>query len=250
MPSALMLTLPLACLVTLAIAEADPDPLTLILASPPSSWSPPSAWSAPGGRYYPDQQPSGLALLNPQSGASVQQQRNFANMPRINPQLARIQQQQSQFFIKPAETLTPNLVLGLPGNYYNEDSVLVQRGMVQPSRAATSNVGVGFVTQSNNRQLPSVFSPYPVRGINNNNMMNRVVSNSIRNGQRQIGNNRNSMNDRFIHNNRNPQKDYNSNNIRDNNINRLSKYNCSSDGIFPDISSDCQKYYVCQGSQV
>ena len=244
MPSALMLTLPLACLVTLARAEADPDPLTLILASPPSSWS------GPGGHYYPDQQPSGLALLNPQSGG-VQQQRNLANLPRINPQPARIQQQ-SQFFLKPAETLTPNLVLGLPGNgnYYNGGSVLVQRGLAQPSRAAASNVGVRFSTQSNNQRLPSVFSPLPVRGINNNNMMNRGVSNSIRNGQRFSGNNRNSMNDRFIHRNRNPQRDYNSNNIRDSNINRLSKYNCSSDGIFPDISSDCQKYYVCQGSQV
>ena len=77
MPSALALCLPLLLsLVTQTWAEAEPDPVTLILASPPSSWSPPSSslsssWSSPGAYYYPDQAPftqQTLALLRPQPG--------------------------------------------------------------------------------------------------------------------------------------------------------------------------------------
>ena len=78
-------------------------------------------------------------------------------------------------------------------------------------------------------------------------MINRGITNNVRNDQRLLGNNRNSINDRFINTNRNPIRDHNRNN---NIVQRESRYNCTSDGIFPDIISDCQKYFVCQGSQV
>ena len=217
MPSALMLTLSLAVLMTQVMAEADADPLTLILA--------PGGWSLPTGHYYPgsDSAPSQhQTFLNPQGHpAVVQQQRNLANFPRIT-EPARIQPH-SQFFLKLGETLpvTQSLVPGLLNENYNkEGSVLSQ-------------------------QLPTVFSPIPLRGnINSNTMINRGISHTIRNDQDLIGNNRKNMNDRFINSNRNPI-------IRDHNSNsRRSKYNCSSDGIFPDISSNCQKYFICQGNQV
>ena len=236
MPSALVLTLPLAALMTQVRAEPDAEPLTLILA--------PGGWSS--GLYYPsDSAPGQQTFLNPQGYPGVvQQRRNLANFPRITDP-ARIQPH-SQFFLKPVETLpvTQNLVPGLPNrDYYREGSVLTQNGRIQPSRGVPSNVGTAFVTQTNDQQLPTVFSPIPVRGnINSNPMINRDIPNNIRNNQNLIGNNRNSMNDRFINSiNRNPIIS---------NINRQSKYNCSSDGIFPDISSNCQKYFVCQGNQV
>ena len=237
MPSALVLTLSLA-LMTRVRAEPDAEPLTLILA--PGGWSP--------GLYYPpDSAPSQQTFLNPQGYPGVvQQQRNLANFPRIT-EPARIQPH-SQFFLKPVETLpvTQNLVPGLPNkDYYREGSVLAHYGRIQPSGGEPSNVGAAFVTQTNDKKLPTVFSPIPVRG-NINNMINRDISNNIRNDQNLIGNNRNSMNDRFINSSkRNPI-------IRDDNsnINRQSKYNCSSDGIFPDIRSNCQMYFVCQGNQV
>ena len=227
MPSALMLTLSMAALMTQVMAEADADPLTLILAP----------WSLPPGHYYPG---SDQTFLNPQGHpAVVQQQRNLANFPRIT-EPARIQPH-SQLFLKLGETLpvTQSLVPGLLNENYNkEGSVLSQNGLIQPSRGVASNVGA-------NQQLPTVFSPIPLRGnINSNTVINRGISHTIRNDQNLIGNNRKNMNDRFINSNRNPI-------IRDHNSNsRQSKYNCSSDGIFPDISSNCQKYFICQGNQV
>ena len=237
MPSALMLPLSLAALMTQVMAEADADPLTLILA--------PGGWSLPTGHYYPgsDSAPSQhQTFLNPQGHpAVVQQQRNLANFPRFT-EPARIQPH-SQFFLKLGETLpvTQSLVPGLLNENYNkEGSVLTQNGWIQPSRGVASNVGA-------NQQLPTVFSPIPLRGnINSNTVINRGISHTIRNDQNLIGNNRKNTNDRFINSNsnRNPI-------IRDHNSNsRQSKYNCSSDGIFPDQNSDCQRYYICQRNQV
>ena len=243
MPSSLMWLFPLVCLMPPGRAEpeAEAEALTYLLA-PISPNFYPRVYFSPSYRPAPFTYPSQTAGHQFLGGT------NFANFPTIDELNG----------INPQNTLLvrPSLVLETPSENYNEGAVMVQKGLAQASGNPPSNVGPVFMTTSNDPPLSSLFSPLPVTdtGVDNNlNNMNKNTNNrginTNRKDQRHNGNHRHNSNDRF---NSNGVRDYHSNkvsnNIRDNN--RPRRYNCSSDGIFPDQNSDCQRYYICQRNQV